>query len=475
MNTTPGSDQSRERADKICEFARAKVTAGIPEAAFALFAQALQTSPNCEVALIGLLDCGLKITEQGANSATIKSLRKDFAQSGGIIGDFLDAAVLTAVQPQRKDYALIACERAFRVGDLTEGRLLGERALSLLLKAEKQSSEDYFSLANTAFNNRLYDLADRAGQAAIDLDPNNVQKKSFHKNATAARIIEERGLEKSGNRFVDNLNDPAAQQRLQFQGRAVSSADELEQVIASARSEYTSKKGEKGKIAKLVSLLEKRGLASDLEEAIAILTDAFEQTNDPTFRQRLADLHLRPLENAMKAAQRAHAMHPDQSQLHQDAFERRNAYLTAKCAEFEKRAIEYPTEPAIRLELGETLLMLNRHNEAIPHLQAGRADMKQRSRAWRLLGTAFMAIAFWDEAAWCLEEAMKHTEQDVSRQLEAKLNLGRALLELHSKKPDQAYLDRARRIILEVVVEDFTHPGAIKLRAMLAKTLGEQS
>jgi tetratricopeptide (TPR) repeat protein len=155
--------------------------------------------------------------------------------------------------------------------------------------------------------------------------------------------------------------------------------------------------------------------------------------------------------------------------------EKRKTYLLARCAEFERRAIEYPTDAAIRLELGEMLLMLGRFNEAIPHLQAGRADMKQRSRAWRLLGSAFMAIAYWDEAAWCLEEAFKHADQDPSRQLDAKLSLGKALLDLHSKKPEPAYLDRARKIIMDVVVEDFTHPGATKLRAQLAKALSGDS
>jgi hypothetical protein len=118
--------------------------------------------------------------------------------------------VLTAVQPLRKEYALGACERSFRAGIITAGKLLGERAFSMLLKAEKQSSDDYVSLANTAFINQFYEkLADRAGQAAIDLDPNNSLKKSFHKNATAARIIEDRGLEvicSFGNGWVCEIN-----------------------------------------------------------------------------------------------------------------------------------------------------------------------------------------------------------------------------------------------------------------------------
>lgn len=475
MTASTGPNQSLERADKICEFARAKTAAGMHEAALALFAQALRTLPCCESALNGLLDSGPKIAEQAASSATVKSLRKDFAQLGGNTGDFLDAVVLTAIQPSRKDYALSACDRAFRVGLPVVGRTLTDRALSLLSNAEKQTSEDYFSLANSAFGHGLFDLAERAGQTALDLDPNNVAKRSFHKNATAARIIEERKLEKAETRFTDNLNDPAAQHLLQVQERPVSSAEELEQLVASARAEYTQKKDEKGKISRLVSLLEKRGQSGDISEASAILGAAFQRSGDPSFRQRLADLELRPLENAMKAAQRAQTQQPEKAELRQEVVEKRNAWLLARCAEFERRSIEYPTEPGIRLELGETLLALNRYSEAIPHLQAGRADMKQRCRAWRLLGTAFTAIAYYDEAAWCLEEALKHADQDPPRQLEAKLSLGRALLELHSKKPDPAYLDRARRMILEVVVEDFTHPGATKLRAMLGKIMAEGS
>jgi tetratricopeptide (TPR) repeat protein len=474
MPTTIGSDPSAERSEKICEFARAKMAAGMHEAAFALFAQALQTLPSSVSALNGLLDCGSKIGEQAATSAMVKSLRKDFAQIGDIAGDFLDSLVLTAVQPSRKDYALSSCDRAFRAGFPAIGRLLAERALSFLSNAERQSSDDYFAIANSAFGNRLYDLAERAAQTAADLDPGSSAKKSFHKNATAARIIEERKLEKSETRYVDNLYNPSTQHLLQMQERPVSSAEELEQLITSARTEHAQKKEEKGKISKLVSLLEKRGQTSDIEEATSILTAAFERTSDPSFRQRLADLHLRPLESALKAAQRAQSLQREQSQLRLDVVEKRRTYLVARCAEFEKRAMEYPTEPAIRLELGEMLLHLNRCNEAIPHLQAGRADMKQRSRAWRLLGMAFIAIAYWDEAAWCLEESAKHAEQDPTRQLEAKLGLGRALLELYSKKSDRSYLDRARQIILEIVVEDFTYPGAAKLRAMLAKAMAEE-
>jgi hypothetical protein len=303
MSIPPQKDPTLERSEKICEFARAKEAAGIDEAAFALFAQALQTNAACETALLGLLECGPKISDLAASSATIKSLRKDVAHLGGITGDYLDSLILTAIQPARKDHAHSCAERAFRVGIPTAGKLLAERAMSLLSTADKQSSDDYFVLTNIGFKNRLFDLAERAAQTAVDLDPNSAEKRSFQKNATAARIIEERKLEKPETRFTHNLNDPDAQKRLQE--RPVSSADELEQMIALARSEYEQKTGEKGKIFRLVSLLEKRGQSNDINEATSILTTAFERTNDPSLRQRLADLQLRPLEAELKSAQRA--------------------------------------------------------------------------------------------------------------------------------------------------------------------------
>src|SRR5579872_7388848 len=102
MFATIESDQSPERAEKICEFARAKAAAGMHEAAFALFAQALQTHPSSEKALDGLLECGTKIPDHNANSPTLKSLRKDFASLDATAGDFLDSVVLTAIQPSRK-------------------------------------------------------------------------------------------------------------------------------------------------------------------------------------------------------------------------------------------------------------------------------------------------------------------------------------------------------------------------------------
>jgi tetratricopeptide (TPR) repeat protein len=473
MSSPAPKDVSIERAEKICEFARAKVAAGMQDAAFALFAQALQSHVSCEAAMHGLLECGPRISDLGGNSASVKSLRRDVAQVGGTTGDFLDALILTALNPSRKDYALSASERAFRVGVPTAGRFLLERALSLLSSAEKQSSDDYFTLANIAFKQQMFDLAERTAQTAVDLDPGSAEKRSFHKNATAARIIADRGLEKPGTRFVHQLNDPAAQQRLQE--KPVSSADELEAMITAARAEYEQKTGEKGKIVRLISLLEKRGQTNDISEATMILSNAFERTNDPSLRQRLADIQLRPLETALKTAQRALSLQPDNAELRADVNDKRKAYLLARSSEFERRAIEYPTEPGIRLELGEMLLQMGRFNEAIPHLQAGRSDMKQRSRAWRLLGTAFTAIAFWDEAALCLEEAFKQADADPSRQLEAKLSLGKALLDLYSKKPEPAYLDRARKMIMDVVVEDFTHPGAVKLRAQLSKYLTAES
>jgi len=471
MNPTTPSDASLERAERICEFARAKASAGVFEGAFVLYVQALQSAPGSEVALKGLLDAGTKLGEQSASSPAIRTLRKEFAQAKSGTGDLLDSLVVTALWPNRKDAALIASDRAFRGGFESAGQYLAERALALLSNAESQSSADYFALAKSAFDHRFYDVAERAAQAALDLDPTSLEKRSFHKNVSAARIIDERKLDKPETTFRSNLRNAAAQQELAAKERPVSSTEELERFIAAARAEVAASANDKGKIFRLVTLLEKRGQSDDLQEAVEILTTEFERSGDVSFRQKLGELQLRELESKAKAAQRAAALQPNQVDLANQADEARLVYLQAKCAEFEKRAMEYPTEASIRLELGDTLLSLQRFNEAIPHLQAGRGDMKQRARAWRLLGSAFTAIGFWDEAALCLEEAVKHAEQTGSQQLDAKVSLGNALFELYQKRPDPSYIERARHIVMEVVVEDFTHPGALRLRSLLAKAM----
>lgn len=144
--------------------------------------------------------------------------------------------------------------------------------------------------------------------------------------------------------------------------------------------------------------------AGKTDRAKAALNQGLAQTGGHfTLKQELLEMELEPLRSSLTTASPT-----------DDDPEAAAAKKASLMAEISKREIELfkmkieraPADGALRLELGQRLILADRVDEAIAEMQAARKDEKTKGKAAKLLGHAFLKRNNWRLAQRNFEEAL---------------------------------------------------------------------
>jgi hypothetical protein len=247
--------------------------------------------------------------------------------------------------------------------------------------------------------------AAEAAQKAQQLRPENMDLTNELKNLAALQTMHE-GKYGRGKNFRDSVRDMDAQRKLLDEDKDVHSTDLVGRAIMEAEAEYAAEPNEPGKIIKYVDALLKTERAEEENKAIEVLDEIYTRTKQFRWRQRIGQIKFAQL-NRMERSLR--------EDLRRDADD---ADLRQRYAEFQKERAEtelgelvlwvenYPTDTKYRYEMAKRLVILGRHDEAIPVFQHVRNDPKYRVEAQTLLGRAFLESQFVDEAVETLKSSI---------------------------------------------------------------------
>ncbi|MDP7636253.1 MAG: tetratricopeptide repeat protein [Phycisphaerae bacterium] len=192
----------------------------------------------------------------------------------------------------------------------------------------------------------------------------------------------------------------------------------LETQIESTRNDYLGSPTVPGKIGALVDALLKIEEETYENEAIDILTKAHTDTGAYQFKMRIGDIKVRQ----MTRRYRKLATAGDEKA----ATEQLKNQLAFELAEYTERAINYPTDLALKFELGRRQLLSKQYDEAIASLQQAQRDPRRHVAAMNYLGQAFEAKEWYREAAETFHRALS-TEMSEERTKEIRYNLGTVL------------------------------------------------
>ena len=118
---------------------------------------------------------------------------------------------------------------------------------------------------------------------------------------------------------------------------------------------------------------------------------------------------------------------PDDAQLADQYKKLRKDHAQQELAHFQEASKNYPTDMRLRFEVGRRFTALGRYDEAIPALQEGQRDPRNRLRAMSLLGRCFSLKKWYPDAVDVFKKALEDPQAaagDIAKELH--YNLGRA-------------------------------------------------
>lgn len=251
------------------------------------------------------------------------------------------------------------------------------------------------------------------------------------KNITARRTMSEGGyddLADGKGSYRDILKNEEEAKTLEQENRAQKSEDNTERLIR----EYESRlKTEPGNLKPVRQLAELYTLRKRFAEALQMYQrlQAADTGKDPALDKAIADLQARRLDYA---AEQLDPTAPD--------YEDRKAQLTAEkqalqLADCQRRVEKFPTDLAMRFELGVLYFSAGKIGEAIQEFQKAQNNPHKRLAAMGYLAQCFAKRKMNDLAAKTLQNAIKEKLVFDDEKKDLIYNLG-CVLETMGKKEE---------------------------------------
>lgn len=295
---------------------------------------------------------------------------------------------------------------------------------NILLEAQRQQKKPnrrvLLDLTKSFQELKEYGKASQACEMALNLNPNDGVLRDLMRNISAQFTIKRGGYDEDEQReFTDNVKDMDKQKELMQKDSMIQDEEYLLDQIRKARQEYLESPKVAGKINAVVDALLKMENESYENEAMDILTKAHKDMGAYQFKMRVGDIRIRQMTRRFRALREE----GDTS----GAAEQARHQLAFELEEFTERAANYPTDLAIRFELGRRQFLSGQYDEAIASLQHAQRDPRRAPRALSLVGQAFAKKGWYTEAVDTYERALSQ-EMTEDRAKELRYFLGDVLV-----------------------------------------------
>lgn len=253
-----------------------------------------------------------------------------------------------------------------------------------------------------------YEQAVNAVDFLISRNPTDMTLKDDQRDLSGKLTIA-RGKYGDADSFRESLQDGDKQKLLHDAERTKQADQTLETLIAAERQEYEANATVAGKINAYVDALLKPERKKEELVAIEVLSKAYEELSNYSFKERADDIRLRQLRRKVRRwkeiAQRT-GSEDDEQQYRLAQMEERQTELDI----YRERVQKYPTALRLKYHLGRALFRSKLFDEAIPLLQEAAADPRSRVRSQLMIGRAFFENGSFSQAADILSEALQSYE-----------------------------------------------------------------
>ncbi|MFO8013772.1 MAG: tetratricopeptide repeat protein [Phycisphaerae bacterium] len=403
----------------------------------------------------GLRDCALRRRNQGKGGglgALLGQAKGAFSQMLGRHKDqMLALEEALARDPQNVTLLSQLMQTARRQGYEEVAIWFGEIAAEETLRTKKPQKQVFTTLADLYEKAERYQDAVDALSQAIKIDPSDRSLDKRARDLSARASITEGKLEEAGD-FHDLIRD-RAQASASATQRVVRTREQLDAQYEQLKAALDEDPENPVKKEALADCQARRG---HIDEAMELLQKALDQTKEYRYKMRMDDIRMAEYRRQIRELNEQIEAEPDRQDLkakRKKINEEREAF---ELKAFQERHKQYPTDLAIRYELGLRQYARKAYDEAIVSFQTTTRDPKRRTQSLNMLGKCFFAKKLYREAQSQFENAIEQYElQDDPLAKELRYNLARTF-EIQDK------VDQAIEWYSVIVQQDYQYQDVAK-------------
>lgn len=278
-------------------------------------------------------------------------------------------------------------------------------SLEILFKANPNKREIAIRLAEALVAAGQVQRADKIYADLLAANPADQEVARAYKDLGARRTMNEKGYadvggpEGSGS-YRDLLKDKSEAAQLEQESRQVQNEASSEGLLAEYLARLAKEPDQPKLLRKVAELhVQQQNYDRALEAYQRIVSR--EGQGDPSLAKEIADTRLRQFDQRITQLD---ATAPEYSEQRRQLEKERDDFQLAECKE---RVERYPTDLAIRFELGQLYFRAGRFSEAIQELQKAQSNPHRRIAALGLLAKCFARRNMHDLAARTLQNALR--------------------------------------------------------------------
>ncbi len=476
-NGGPNRDPDKARA----WFERAAAVADTRQYDYAIecFISGLRHDPGNQTVHEDLRDVALKRKVGGGKPAGLTEKFK--SSGGGPVDKFLDAEKLWVKDPLNLKLMIQTMKLAVAADEASPDDSLGEVAywIGNIVLENTQSSKspeegDYLALLDMFKQIGAFEKAVLACKLAIQVNPKNTQMMDELKDLEAESTLQKGRYTDTDGDFRDSVRDVEKQRQLAQEDAITKTASAVEQIIERRRAEYEQEPTDMDRLHKLVDALLQNESEPTENEASQLIQKAHEQTGQYRYKVRFGDLRMKQLNRQYRQA-RADLDKDKQNAEARAALEAvYKEKMKFELAEYTDRVQNYPTDLALKFQLGTRLYAFKKYDDAIGAFQQAKSDPKHRAASHDYLGRCYQARGWFDEAVDTFRQGIEiHPIADDRLGKELRYQLMAALENAAGKNKSLEQGREAQKIASQLLQTDI-HFRDIRTRIDQVRTLVEK-
>ena len=292
----------------------------------------------------------------------------------------------------------------------TFGVAMADTVISLSQQGDKVlTAKELKSLMELFKSTGAWNQAIKVGQAALEVDRSDSALEKSLNELAAERAMAEGGYnegvgeEGSFRKFIKNADE---QQERDDDESLAGAGGSQDRRMSRAKKEYEENPTSPDAITYYSKLLRQLDSPEGTKTAFAILVKGFKDTGQYRFRVEAADIKI--LHETSHIAQlQSQFDETNDAEILEQIEKSRAELLTFKKQEFEERAVKYPTDRAIKFQLGLLAIEDDDVNLAMECFQKSKDEPKLRVRAGHELGKCFVSEGWFAEAIGEFKESIK--------------------------------------------------------------------
>ncbi len=339
---------------------------------------------------------------------------KNFGGGKTPVEKLVNAEKLWAKDPNNPEFAVAFMSKAVEVNNTEENidlspliAWVGERLLEMTM-GKAGGSRSVFEKMMVNFEGvKAYAQAVEACRRALHLAPGDGELLDRLKNLDAQKAIIQTGMTGEAGGFRKGIKDDTGQAAIQEEITLNKTDEVKDRVIIRCREACAAKPDDLELRLKLVAALREKADDDHDEEAIKILKQSWEQSDQYRFKELMGEITMKQYHRQMRMLKETLAQNADDDSLKKDIDKLRLEQVQFELKEYEERVRNYPTIMKWRFEWAKRLLAIRKYEEAVGVFQDASADLKIRVPCMEGMSVCYLALDWLDPAIDTLREAIK--------------------------------------------------------------------